>query len=75
MRMLSEVSSQLGIQAGPIRTTFESIQGPSGLGCRWGSSLAPKIPVSRALWSLLAGIWGGVKGSWGVLILLLLLGS
>ena len=28
----------------------------------------PNVPPCRALWSLLGGIWGPLKGSWGVLV-------
>ena len=28
---------------------------------------APNAPLLRAFWSVLGGIWGSIKGSWGVL--------
>ena len=31
--------------------------------CTW--SLTPKLALLRALWSLLDGIWGSLKASWG----------
>ena len=34
---------------------------------RQDSCTAPNVPPLRALWSLLDGIWGIVKGSWEVL--------
>ena len=46
---------------------------PSGSGYTWGSkqpklTRPPNVPLFRALRSLLHGIWGVSKSSWGVLI-------
>ena len=32
---------------------------------KYFQALPTKVPLFRALWSLLDGIWGILKGSWG----------
>ena len=34
----------------------------------WFLPAPPNVPLFRALWSSLDGIWGFFKGSWGVLV-------
>ena len=33
-----------------------------------GPSVGPNVPILRAFWYLFDGIWGRLKGSWGVLV-------
>ena len=46
----------------PLRVLSECLQGRLDL-----SPAPPNVPLLRALWSLLDGIRGVLKGSWGVL--------